>query len=475
MIFSIFSLFFLLTFIIGFVLLIRGIRGRLELSEPVCAKCRYDLRAHILSQVLTEMPAACPECGSDLRKPRSVRFGQFRKSPRMIRWGACVLAIPLMFVAATFTQEMMGIRWSDWEPDNWIIARLDRTADTPGDWNKLEQRFRRGALSQSEIEAAIDKLINHVLTRKNRNAPLTWADQFLQPVEASGAVSPEQIGRLCEAFYGEDPTIKLPARIRAGSTLSFFIWMTQHWNLPGKRSVAALRQVRLNNGDILLARSNEDNDRSRPPNPAFLSTDRSTTITGTISDPIGPGRYEITFVIDFGVFKEPVSFRADRGKPGQKSQWPVAVHTWTTEVTVPLIVLDKNETIISLVTDPALKPATPTVSQFRLLPANGKSQLSLDLPAISTESVPVPLSFDVIVRIDGNEHTLGRIISQSGPFESNLQSNPFNTPPADIHSADIILRPNPRHVESDPEINRIWGEEIILKDVHLQRFDITTK
>ena len=80
---------FLLAFGLGFagmILLVRGMRGVPSLSEPRCAKCGYDLRGS------AGAPAGvCPECGADLTKPRAVRWGDYRKRPKLIWTGAALL------------------------------------------------------------------------------------------------------------------------------------------------------------------------------------------------------------------------------------------------------------------------------------------------------------------------------------------------------------------------------------------------
>ena len=65
------ALLFVITFVVGLFLVYRGIRGVPALSDPKCAKCGYDLR-----WVKPDVNLVCPECGSDLKAPRSVRFGR---------------------------------------------------------------------------------------------------------------------------------------------------------------------------------------------------------------------------------------------------------------------------------------------------------------------------------------------------------------------------------------------------------------
>jgi hypothetical protein len=44
-----------------------------------------------------------------------------------------------------------------------------------------------------------------------------------------------------------------------------------------------------------------------------------------------------------------------------------------------------------------------------------------------------------------------------------------------IRAADIILTPNPAHVEQYPEVSKIWGKKVVLRGVPLERLDLKVK
>src|SRR4029079_13714884 len=79
---------FLLAFLIGIFLIFQGVRGIPVLSDPKCAKCKYDLR-----WIKPDENRICPECGSDLTAPRAVRFGELGRRPRLIGIGCLLIAL----------------------------------------------------------------------------------------------------------------------------------------------------------------------------------------------------------------------------------------------------------------------------------------------------------------------------------------------------------------------------------------------
>ena len=76
--------------VLGAVLLVLGLRGRLLDDHPVCAKCRFDLHGLDLERTT----ASCPECATRI-SDRSPRTGNRKRQPPLILFGSL-----LLFVAA---------------------------------------------------------------------------------------------------------------------------------------------------------------------------------------------------------------------------------------------------------------------------------------------------------------------------------------------------------------------------------------
>lgn len=44
-----------------------------------------------------------------------------------------------------------------------------------------------------------------------------------------------------------------------------------------------------------------------------------------------------------------------------------------------------------------------------------------------------------------------------------------------VREANLLLTPNPKHIERYPQIEEFWGEEIRIRRLPLERFDLDAK
>jgi hypothetical protein len=88
-------------------------------------------------------------------------------------------------------------------------------------------------------------------------------------------------------------------------------------------------------------------------------------------------------------------------------------------------------------------------------------------------SIAVPISFDVALRIDGQTIPSGRYFAgktQKGIMSSGeIETTPIPDMNAAIKHADVVLTPNPKWIELQPGVDRIWGKEIVFRNVPLRR------
>jgi hypothetical protein len=88
----------------------------------------------------------------------------------------------------------------------------------------------------------------------------------------------------------------------------------------------------------------------------------------------------------------------------------------------------------------------------------------------------VPLSYDASAVIGGRKILLGPLwVVQDGNSRtqggSQVQASVDALDPS-IRTADIVLTPNPRHIEHRPEVSKIWGEPTTLRKVPIERLDL---
>ena len=301
---------------VGAMIFARGLRGALQLSEPRCAGCKYDLR-----WIDPQKQTQCPECGADLRAKRAVHFGDYRRRPRQMVLGAVVAGRTLLFFLAVFIPAVLGIRWSDLKPTDWVLDELATTADQPWQWHELERRFNKGKLSPQHIAAALDHLIAHLQTPGRPDEPLHWSDDFLELVDQAGHITPQQFARLSDAFYGQAPMqVVVRKDNRSGEPLRFTMRYSKSWDLPGLQFIWAVRQVTLDGRqqvDVVA-----ENDPNRMHNKEYLSGRGVSSDTAAAQFDASPGDHELAFEFDLGLVNKNTRFRTTTGRPGQARLWP---------------------------------------------------------------------------------------------------------------------------------------------------------
>lgn len=117
--------------IAGVVLLVRAFRGRKINDHVVCRRCRFDLSGlgelkATLGADGAVIAARCPECGSEVWKPGSVRVGQRRRAPfggLYALVGAMMLVLGLAGVGVYASQRLAGTNWYARLP-NWVLIEM---------------------------------------------------------------------------------------------------------------------------------------------------------------------------------------------------------------------------------------------------------------------------------------------------------------------------------------------------------------
>jgi hypothetical protein len=166
-------------------------------------------------------------------------------------------------------------------------------------------------------------------------------------------------------------------------------------------------------------------------------------------------------------------------------RWPEARKRWKQSVSAPLKVYTADEPIASLVTDPHRSPGPDggvKIDRF-VVQADGDGKKKIILKSEFTGApTSLALSYDVSAAFEGEPKKridLGPLwIARGGhtfnPAGDQLQASIDRLDPS-IDEADIILTPNPAHVEQDPGVSEIWGKKVILRGVPLERLDLEVK
>ena len=164
-------------------------------------------------------------------------------------------------------------------------------------------------------------------------------------------------------------------------------------------------------------------------------------------------------------------------------EWHAATLTWEEQVEVPLTILPADAKDIELVVDPKLRAQLVAAIQPGMVPRENGPMRGVRITSFEPPDLyalwdihvlrfppPIDLAFEAYLRDgQGNEAPLGELtFSRNGSGQSDANST---TALRKIQGdrADIVLRPSEGVARRTPHLTRIWGEEIVLKDVPVVR------
>ena len=148
------------------------------------------------------------------------------------------------------------------------------------------------------------------------------------------------------------------------------------------------------------------------------------------------------------------------------------------KVLTKLKIYTEDEPILKLVSDMSRAPdQTGGIQINRLIiqpEHDDKKRIALN--TVFNANLAVPIGFDVAVKLGAQTIPLGHMFALIEPGKSisggrQLETRIDSLDPS-IRKADIILTPNPRQIERYREVEEIWGEEVVIPAVPLDRFDL---
>ena len=461
----------------GIVLCVLGLVGRQTFTEPRCVRCKYDLRK---TRFEDEEAKACPECGSDLSRPRAVRFGRRQRRLRFLAAGAVLLLLlPVAGVLLVRLQSFGGARGAARSKSNAaLIAGLPAGAQEPWDWHELERRLRAGRLSAAEVDQAIAQVtayLNQQRTAGKTVRHLHWARGFVELAITSGDVSPGRFQKLCRAIFGSAPELENVHRaVRRGRPIQFRLQIDDPLSLHNLNLVYALRQVTVDDREVQVVRRHGDEAVVHPDE---LSGGRHDGPEGVaLKLDLPPGTYEVRFHTDMGVLPPNAALVGLGGKPGQTPRWQNPLCTWQGTCSATVRITAEDESPITLITDAALDPGGAgglTVSRAYTVPLHEGVRIVAVVDG--TDAPLVPYCFRTRVRVNGAEHVSRNTFGHAKNWSLSSNEPRIDLPsplPAHVERITVILEPAPESAERFPRLESIWGRSIVFEDVPLERHDL---
>lgn len=356
-----------------------------------------------------------------------------------------------------------------------LLASLPGAIDSPWEWQELSRRRTKGQLTSQEVDQAITALISGLKTKRAngmRPTPLSWAGPFVNDAMAAGDVSAKRTAELMEAFYGEEPSYEFRRKVREGEPIRVTVSGLAPWNLGRHRLLFSMGSVRSGETDLKI---------ESPTDGARGATDRSGThpfhARWVMPQSLPPGRHDLEFVCDMGVVTEDAVLRGVDGRPGPPEKWPDPVARWQMTTRRQVEVVPRDAAVVEVVTDPAQDPfrtGVLSVEQVAVRPASDGVELVIRWNLTGPVNLPMAYQVQLHPAAGGPPIACGTYVIEGWTAGTHTTSRSVRLRglPEDIRQGDIVMVPDPKLAEHYVRIERIWGQEKVIKSVKIERYDL---
>ncbi len=486
-----------LVMIVGAILLRLGLRGKRINNHPVCRQCRFDLIGQ------PEPLTTCPECGSGLRRPGWVRIGQRRRMPIIACVGALLLLMPGLLIASAVAVVATGSNLDKhtptsvllWQARHMSSSRLGAIAD------ELESRMSAGKMKKDELGRAAAVALE---IQANERLPWTekWGD-IIEQAHTDDAISKEQWKDFCDhAILLE---VRARPRVRAGDAVpieasvrsmrvgsSTTLIAASGWRgcrfAEGVRDVGAggAHPARIGKAidkiDVAIGLTSGTGTIFASGSAASRRFSNRTDVLGG-SVPIVSTDLVPRYVLGVEAVVEAQSLQGSNSW-GDVARSKDAAHHYA-EFAVDIVPRDQD-TIEIVNPDDAMREqmeAFVRMDKFLIQHSdqNGREwrNASISLP---TSGAPCPFAFEVYYRTADGEHRVGALTSSSHgvmlrsspawpPYEGKASVG-MNVPEFTDATVDLIFRPSPEIARATIDLTRMYGGEIVVKDVPVEDYEM---
>ena len=340
-----------------------------------------------------------------------------------------------------------------------IDAGLEKPL-SPWAWQELESR----TLTAADANSIVERLTEWI-RRDHHQGGLPWLDNFLQKLDGYGLVSQLRKVEFLEALHG-DLRAQPIVRLREGTQQ----WVLNvEWSSIWHRSMFGL--VLLNEMQSVTF----DGEPLSIHNENYGSHWDSSSFYRPLPLPLlKPGKYPVRIEVLSAIVPETDLVGLPNNAPS--ADWPAAKKRWTRTIDLDVVVFATDTQIISKTDDPALNPLIHGLKCEPIVVRRGSSgtQAILTFP-FAKESMLVPISFDVSLQFDGQTIPCGSfwtfkrkegITSSGDVLTAKLSELDDN-----VTQADVVLTPNSKWIELQPDVDRIWGKEVVFRKVALRRLN----
>lgn len=488
---------------LGLVLLTFGLHGRRISSNPHCRRCKFDLQG-------LAAPAICPECGSDLARPRAVAHSLRKRLPIPLWSGAIVLFLGLTLAGLIFAMAFAGTSANPYKPVWLLRLELDGPRDGKADAAAIEliTRLSAGKLSKSAVASLIRDALAH-----QADTARPWRTAWGEIIE--GARTAQLVSDADWARYArQSVNLNTVARrtIRVGDP--YCVGLVPDCRTAAK-SILHLQPIwwtcwpadednpiRVSWDYAATSRPLPQTASQRFANGAPSTSNLGIGGPGQISRPKSPGRTTIKVPVAFIVtdptlasfnpaLRVPASDE-DRAadalipssEPTALALPPNTLAAWKVVASAPITVVERDAPVITLNRDPQLRAAMKTGAETLRVRIDTSGQRCVNLPAnpqyhLETQvgPTPIPVAFKIVIE----DPDLGPL-----PLHSVICSGPSNShgfatcmrgklpPQFSRKTVTVRLIPDIDAAVGTLDFEEIWGDEVILDNVPILDAATTT-
>lgn len=441
------------TLVCGVVVLMRGIRGRRKGDRPHCVKCEFDLSGLLDRGSEGRGVEKCPECGSDLRRPRAVGVGVRQPRRRAVVLGLIGTLAPIALLLLGGYTVLTGPGRIKWYPE-WLLLRQVDSPSPVSQSRAIDEiiaRMRSGDFDGEQVSLLVDRALKAQADRK-----VVWNSRWgdlVYAAEGVGHLSDGQRQRFVEQIFEFELEVRkkvavdrpLCSRVnligcRGATSAMYVVDLTEMWfEIEGEPSGQELepRTYYLFTGhdwdfypeSIPLPPSSAGKVVVCKGDWRVKVSDRR---TGSIA-----GSFDVVRARAVNVLPPGVS-TVEHEEYGISPEEMVKAFSVTTGGGVSLVKDDSGETFINMI-------------------------IVADKPAVGCV-------FDVVIRDGetGQSWTGDRPVSFVAGTKGTGISTGTHVPGFAGKSVDIVLRSAPDAAEMTVEQEKIWKGEIVFEDVPVQ-------
>lgn len=419
--------------LIGLVLLRYGIWPRRRGDTPHCRKCDYNVTGLDSGR--------CPECGTELTEA-AVVYGERRRRPVLIVLGVVFFLVATGLVAQGGRQ----VNWYRWWPTASVLGDLQSARPTVAAkaWRELQRREIDERLSTSQLTQLIDICLADQASTKMLGLTRAEVD-YLGSRYLSDKLTPAQaktfVDHLAVLSLKARPKVVLgdpiPLRIDETGRCPSWTMKVELWGWGPVFIDGRPTESRFALGSIVAGLG------SRGSTACWVPCDRL-------------GRHTVTVSVPLKVYAT---------RHAGKSVLLRLCHQADVSLSATFEVVPADgPSPVKLIKNPSLQTEMHDAIEFVSLRPHPDDPDQL-IYEIAFKGLPVNVAFDMIARIDGEEHPLATLTMREGAG-MRYQAE-ADVPPKDTF--DLILRSNEQVARKTIDLFEIWDGELVYESVFVER------